>query len=75
MVVLASRSCSLQRSGTLRLKAIMRLSASILRSSATRAAPVERLCFLPQQSEQAAAVLGQQRDRIGAEQLVVTDGG
>ena len=74
-VVLASRSCSFHESGTLRLNAIMRLSASIFRSIASFASPVERLGLLPQRRQQAAAVLGQDRDRIGAEQLVVADGG
>ena len=74
MVVLASRSCSFQLFGTLRLNAIMRLSASILRSIASLGAAVERLRLLPQRRQHAAAVLGQDRHRIGAEQLVVADG-
>ena len=39
MVVLASRSCAFQLFGTLWLNAIMRLSASILRSIAALAPP------------------------------------
>jgi hypothetical protein len=44
-VVLASWSCSFQLFGTLRLNAIMRLSASILRSSANRGSPLAVLVF------------------------------
>ena len=63
-VVLASLSCSLQAFGTVRLKAIIRCSAAILRSIAVlRSSPASCSADSLQRRDEPVAVLGQQARR------------